>query len=239
METSINVYFYIVPLVVFGPLFLWVFYNFGLREFLKIPADIRRQRQREAETTAQFAAERARKRGDGPTGMVRGPNRSPLGLVMQAITYAWFAAVIGILASSPQYAHQAAGAALIKLNLNHPGLRKVKCHKRSAKELAKLAANMRSLTDCPRERWPVYVELELDGDVIFSEEAAPAGIAGDGPSSFYRTFTVPAGSHRMTMRLRDQGASGFGYEATHQADIIARQVVAVQFDAAEGGFIVK
>lgn len=239
MDNSINVYFYLVPLVVFGPLFLWVFYNFGLREFLKVPGDIRRQRQRAAETTAQFAAERARKRGVGPTGMVRGPNRSPLGFVMQAITYVWFAAVIGIFASSPPYAHKAPGTALIKLSLNHPGLRKVKCRKRSVGELAKLAANMRSATDCPRRRWPVYVELELDGGVIFTGEAEPAGIAGDGSSNFYRTFTVPAGRHRMTLRLRDDGAAGFGYETTHEADIVARQVLAVQFDAGKGGFIVR
>ncbi len=239
MDPSINVYFFIIPLIVFGPLFLWVFYNFGLREFFKIPDDMRRKRQREAETTAQFAAERARKRGVGPTGMVRGPNRSPLGFFMQAISYIWFAAVIGMFASSPPYTHKPPGAALIKLSLNHPGQRKVKCRKRSAKELAKLAPNMRAVSDCPRRRWPVYVELELDGAMIFAGAAEPAGIAGDGPSSFYRTFTVPSGEHRISLRLRDEGAAGFGYEATHEAEIAARQVVAVQFDSAKGGFIVR
>lgn len=239
MDAPINVYYFIVPVVVFGPLFLWIFYNFGLKEILKIPGEIRRKRSRDAKAEEKFEAERARKRGTGEIWLVRGPNKSPFGIFMQGMTYIWFAAVIGIFASSPPYLYRSAEMALIKLSLNHPGQRLIECSKRTAKDLAKLEPNMRAKVSCPRERWPVHVELMLGNETIFSESAKPAGISGDGPSSFYETFIVPAGQHRMTLRLRDKGESGFNFESIQDLEISPRQVVAAQFDPAKGGFVIK
>ncbi|NQW00115.1 MAG: hypothetical protein HQ483_10490 [Rhodospirillales bacterium] len=158
---------------------------------------------------------------------------------MQGLTFAWFAGSIGFFASSLAYEYRSPDMALIKLSLNHAGQRKVECTTRSAKELAKLEPNMRAKLSCPRERWPVHVELELDSRVLFKESAKPAGLSTDGPSSFYKSFVVPAGQHQLTLRLRDRGDTGFGFEATQQLTIAPRQVIAAQFNAARGGFIIR
>ena len=239
MPTSINDYFFIVPVIVFGPLFLWIFYNFGVKEIIKIPGEIRRKRTRDTEAEAKFEAERVRKRGTGEIWLVRGPNKTIFGFFMQGMTFIWFAVVIGFFASSPPYLYRSTEMALIKLSLNHPGQRLVECSKRTAKDLAKLEPNMRAKVSCPRERWPVHVELMLGDETVFSESAKPAGFSGDGPSSFYETFIVPAGQHRLTLRLRDKGESGFNFESTQELEILPRQVVAAQFDPAKGGFVIK
>ena len=239
MDSSANVYFYIVPVLVFGPLFLWIFYNFGLKELIKIPGAVRRERAQDAIAAAALDEARKRKRGTGAIWLVRGPNKTPFGLIMQALTFVWFASLIGFFASSPPYVYKSPKTAAIKLSLSHPGQRKVECARRSARELAKLAPNMRAPMSCSRERWPVYVELELNGDVIFKGRAEPAGLSADGPSSFYRTFDLPSGKHHLTMRLRDDGGSGFGFEVAREMKFLPRQVVAIQFDADKGGFIIK
>lgn len=239
MESSINVYFFIVPVIVFGPLFLWIFYNFGLKELLKIPDEMRRKRSRDSKAAVAFEEERNRKRGTGAIWLVRGPNKSPFGFVMQGLTFIWFAVLIGFFASSPPYLYRSPELALIKLSLNHPGQRRVECTKNSAKDLAKLQPNMRAKTSCPRERWPVHIELALDNKTIFSESAKPAGLSRDGPSSFYETFVISAGRHQLTLRLRDKGETGFNFESSQELNVSSRQVVAAQFNPAKGGFILK
>ncbi|MBL6929019.1 MAG: hypothetical protein ISR44_07575 [Rhodospirillales bacterium] len=239
MSSSVNVYFFIAPLIVFGPLFLWLLYSFGLREIAKIPGEIRRQNKLNSEKEDRFERERARKRGRGPVGVVRGANTSVLGLFAQAITYAWFAAVVGILASSPPYFFSAPEDAQIKLSLSHPGKRKVECRLRSREELAKLPPNMRAPKDCPRERWPVFVELEVDGKRIFAKSAAPKGIANDGPSIFYQAFSVPAGPHRLTMRLRESGNEGFDFRRSETVTLDNSQVLVAGFDSASHSVFFK
>lgn len=239
MDTPVNVYFFIVPVVVFGPLFLWVFYNFGLKELIKIPGEMRRKRTRDTKAVIEFEAERVRKRGTGEIWLVRGPNKSPFGFFMQGMTFIWFAVLIGFFASSPPYLYQSPEMALIKLSLNHPGQRLIECSKTGAKELAKLEPNMRAKMSCPRERWPVHIEMVLDNETVFSESAKPAGLSHDGPSSFYETFVVPVGQHQLTLRLRDKGEDGFSFETTQDLHISSRQVVAAQFNAAKGGFVIK
>ena len=64
----------------------------------------------------------------------------------------------------------------------------------------------RSATSCERGRWPVYVELDLDGKALYRGEHQPAGLWDDGPSSVYRRFEIPAGRHRLDIRLRDDGS---------------------------------
>jgi hypothetical protein len=239
MEALGDAYYSLFPLLVFGPLFLWLLYNFGLKEILKIPREMRHRRRQEAAAAERFETERARKRGKGPVGIVRGANRTAIGFFAQAVTYAWFAAVIGYLASSPPYTFAGAQTARIKLSVSHPGQRKVACRKRSLKELAELPANMRAPQDCPRERWPVHVEMELDGDVAFSQQSRPKGLSGDGPSIFYQAFQVPSGAHRITLRLREKGQSGFDHEITRLVDLAPGRSLAITFDALKGGFNIR
>jgi len=239
MESFEANYFFIVPIIVFGPLFLWIFYNFGVRELIKIPGELRRKKNREAVAEADILAERTRKRGTGAVWLIRGPNKTAFGYFMQGITFLWFAGLIGFFASSPPYLYQDPQMALVKLSFSHPGQRQVECSTRSAKELAKLELNMRAKLSCPRERWPVYFELELDNQILFGEAAKPAGFSNDGPSSFYQTFVVPAGQHRLILRLRDKGEDGFSFETAQMLQISPRQVVAVQFHATKGGFTVR
>lgn len=132
------------------------------------------------------------------------------------------------------------GQALIKLSLSHPGRRKEECRRRSREELAKLAPNMRAPLVCSRERWPVLVELDLNGKSIFARTVNPAGLSADGQSSFYSTFAVPAGRHRIAVRMRDRG-DGQGFDYTHDAwiTIAPAQALVVGFVEDERNFFIE
>ena len=158
-------------------------------------------------------------------------------IVLQAVSYALFAAFIGYFSSAPPYRHLAPGRAVVKLSLNHAGERKQECRSRTPDELAKLAPNMRAQLDCPRERSDVRVELEMDGTILARAEAAPSGLSRDLPSNIYRRIEVAAGRHVFRARLADTATGEFRHQGEATIDLAPGRVLVVDFAASKGGFI--
>jgi hypothetical protein len=158
---------------------------------------------------------------------------------LQAACYAAFIAVVGYFATSPLYVHLPAGEALVKLSFQHAGERKEACHERTPEELAKLAPNMRAASVCPRERAPVEVEVAMDGRPLFAIVAQPTGLAKDGASTVYRRIAVPAGSHRVVAKMKDTVAGDFRFLAERTVDLAPGQVLVIDFDAKEGGWVFR
>ena len=155
----------------------------------------------------------------------------------QLALYAAFGVVVATFAAGPPYERVAPDRAVVKLSFSHAGERREPCRTLSPEELAALAANMRSGVDCPRERVPVVVELEIDGTLVYRAALPPSGIAGDGPSSVYERFDVPAGPHRIRVRLRDTAReSGFDHEGMAAVRLAARQSFVIDFRPELGGF---
>lgn len=240
MDSSDFPYFAVLPLLVFGPLFLWILYNFGLKEIFKTPGEIRERRRLEREEAARDSARVLGKRARPEPVRRRAVRLPPLAWVGQGLAYAAFAAFIGYFSAAPAYTTLGPGQALVKLSLTHAGKRKVECRRRTREELAKLPPNMRAPQACPRERWPVLVELEVDGKPIYRKSVAPAGLSGDGPSSFYATFPVPAGTHHVALRVRDRGATrGFDYVREADVTLAPAQALVVGFRANDPAVFLK
>jgi hypothetical protein len=156
----------------------------------------------------------------------------------QGLVYALIAVVIGVLSDTPAYRGFPEDSAELVLSFSHGGARKGACRELSPEELAELAPNMRRPKVCPRERVPVTVRLELDGNVLIERALPPAGLAGDGPSRIYAHFAVPAGVHRLAAFLRDTAReTGFDYAAEKTVSLAADARFVVDFRADHGGFI--
>ena len=163
--------------------------------------------------------------------------RQLIGIVLQALFYIGFMAVVGYFSTRPAYTHQDPSLALVKLSFSHAGERKEDCRQLSPEEIANLAPNMRRPMKCGRERVPLHVELLLDGRMIYSAELPPSGLAGGGESSAYQRFPVPPGTHRLTARLRDtRREHGFDHERTETVTLSPRQNFVIDFKADTGGF---
>lgn len=159
-------------------------------------------------------------------------------ILLQVPAYAAFAAFIGYFSTSPPYHPIAPGHALVKLSFTHAGERREACRERSAAELAKLAPNMRSPLDCPRERSPVVVEIEMDGAPILDATAQPTGLRRDLPSTVFRRTEVPAGRHAFRARLADGPDGAFRHEARGEFDLAPGRILVIDF-AAPGGFLFR
>jgi ferredoxin/coenzyme F420-reducing hydrogenase delta subunit len=168
------------------------------------------------------------------------PSRSlpaPVRFAAQLLTLASLAALIGWFSTRPTYAQLGHDAALLKLSFSHAGQPLKPCRRYSPEELAKLPFDQRRATTCERGRWPVYLELDLDGRSVHRGIHQPAGLWNDGPSTVYARFPVPAGRHRLDARLRDSGrATGFDYSGAATVTLEPGQNFVIDFQGTEGGF---
>ena len=157
--------------------------------------------------------------------------------MIRAAMFAAFMAPVGYFSTSPVYSPLTPGEAVIKLSFAHQGRVAGECRQRSAEELAKLPPNMRAPLDCARRRAPVRVQLEIDGSLRLDRSIAPSGLSGDGASYLYERFVVPAGEHRLQVRLGDRSdGEGFDYQRSDTVRLRERQVLVIDFDAQHGGF---
>jgi ferredoxin/coenzyme F420-reducing hydrogenase delta subunit len=175
--------------------------------------------------------------GHESAGQPAAPQRRPLRLVLQAACYAAFVVVIGVLATRPTHAWIPEDHAVVLLSFSHAGQPLEPCRRYSPEELAKLPFAERSATTCKRGRWPVRVQLDVDGSPRYAATHEPAGLWNDGPSSAYVRLVLPAGAHRIDVRLDDDGQPAeYRYAASRDVTLGAGQNYVIEFDSTAGGF---
>jgi len=163
------------------------------------------------------------------------PSASPRRLIAwvgQFLLYGAFAGIIALFSGWPAYRQLDVNQALIKLSIVHEGQRVAPCRQLSAKELEALPPNMRAPSQCPRERSPLLVEVDVDGRLAQRQRARPSGLSRDGSASLYQRLPVRAGRHVVSVRLRDSARSeGFDYQGKAQVELVPGQILVVDFDS--------
>ena len=157
--------------------------------------------------------------------------------VVQAILYGLFAVCVGYFSIAPTYRYADPHVAVIKLSLSHAAQRVKECVKLTPQQINERAVKGEPLNECERERRPVSVELDVDGETALRLTALPSGLWGDGPASVYERLNIAAGPHTITARLRDSaGEDGWDYEHTENVNLIPGRYFTITFRAETGGF---
>ena len=156
---------------------------------------------------------------------------------LQAVAYIAFAYCIASFATTPVYRYADPAMAGVKLSLSHAADRVEPCVPLTPEQIAEFARNMRRTEACVRERLPLIVELDVDGETVISLIAGPSGLWDDGPASVYERFELPPGSHTIAARLRDTARTdGWDYESTAEVDLQPGRYFVVSFKASTGRF---
>jgi hypothetical protein len=157
----------------------------------------------------------------------------------QLALYVPLMALLGYFSTGPRFSVVAPGEALMRVSFIHATERRQPCRERSAEELQKLPPNMRASQDCPRERSPLLVEIELDGAVVLRREAQPSGLRRDGNVAVYQRLSLPAGRHRIVARLRDRPEGAFNHVREESVELGQGQLLLIDFNPARGGFVFR
>jgi hypothetical protein len=163
---------------------------------------------------------------------------NPVKTVGQFIVIGALFAGVAALSNHPVYRQTPPGTGIIMLAFVHSADRRNECRRLTPEEIAKLAPNMRRTQDCPRERRPLLVELDVGGRTIYQASLHPTGIAGDGPSRVYERFVMPAGQYDVAVRMRDTPRTdGFDHERHERVALATDQMLVIDFRAESGEFM--
>lgn len=157
----------------------------------------------------------------------------------QLALYAPLMAILAYFSTEPRFSVVAPGEALVRVSFIHATQRRQACRERTPEELAKLAPNMRAALDCPRERSPLLVEVELDGRLVLRREVQPSGLRRDGNAVVYERMALPAGRHRIVARLRDRPEGDFNFIRDETLELAGGRSLIIDFNAAQGGFVFR
>lgn len=166
-------------------------------------------------------------------------DRKPLRYLLQAFNYAVFMGIVWYFASAPAVRLIDDDEAKLTIAFAHAGQLREPCRKLSQEELNKLAPNMRKVDDCPRERSPVIIEATLDGEPVYGAELPPPGLFGDGGVDVFYSAKIPAGEHRLTLKMNDSvRIEGFNHEFDRVVTIDPAQILLIGFDN-KTGFVIR
>lgn len=165
---------------------------------------------------------------------------APSRLLLQALNYTAFMAVVWYFSQYPLYHNIRDDQAVLTLAFSHTGKRVAECVTRTPEELAQLAPNMRAAFDCPRERSPVTVELRLDNEPALQMERPAPGLYSDQGIHIYQEVTVNAGQHLLALWMNDDvNAEGPTYQYQQTIDLEPAQRLVLTFDATREEFILR
>lgn len=157
---------------------------------------------------------------------------TPMHWIGQAVAYGLVALFIGHFSNSPKYQHLPPGEAMLKLSLRHSGQVLGECHQRSQEELEKLPPTLRAPVSCSRERSPLEIELQVNGETRISEIVQPRGLHKDGMASIYHRLNVPSGPVELRVRMKDHlDQKEFPYAVERTVELRPGQVLVIDFDS--------
>jgi hypothetical protein len=155
--------------------------------------------------------------------------------LLQAFNYTLFMGIVWYFASAPSISLIGENEARLTIAFAHAGQLREPCRMLSQEELNQLAPNMRKLDDCPRERSPVTIEAELDGESIYHAVLQPPGLFDDGGVDVFHSARIRAGDHRLVLRMNDSvRIDGFNHEFNQDVTIEPARILLIGFDARRG-----
>ncbi len=164
----------------------------------------------------------------------------PLQWFGQFLLYGLFALTIGVFTQWPPYHPIAADQAVIKISVARLGEPVGECRRLSEEELAKLPPNMRDPIQCPRERSPLSMSVDLDGTNTLERTVQPGGLSRDGAAAIYERLVVPAGEHDIHVRFNSDIRPGAPvHELRSTVNLAPGQVLVVDFDPEKGGVVLQ
>lgn len=142
--------------------------------------------------------------------------------------------------------------ALLKIAFKHSGKRIVDCdetalikqagqmYRKSLKDVGRVSMDNAMMNGCPRERYPVSVNVMLDGAQLLRKDFSPTGIKNDMASYVYDEFTVKPGERRVTVSLWDTGRKETpDYSLDETVSFADRQTLLIRVDDVAGKLVIE
>lgn len=196
-----------------------------------------------------------KKKEEAKEGVVAAPKeKEPLNIAA-IIKVAAVLLILGIpvfFLSAPSYRYYPADESALKVGFKHSGKRVVECdeaelikkegerYRKALKSEGQVKMDIAKLAGCPRERFPVAIELAVDGKVILDKAYVPTGIKKDMASYIYDEFTIQPGVHKVSVRMYDKKKEGEPeFTLVETVEFKPREIRLVRFDDKENRLVIE
>lgn len=195
-----------------------------------------------------FVVWREMRRGkaqEAKLGIVTPKKKEPFALkaFLRAAAIMFFMIAPVLYISSASYSFYSPKQAALKVAFKHIGRRIADCseadliktegerYRKLLKDTRQVQMNIAKLANCPRERHPVVVEIEMDGRSILKKAYSPTGFKKDMASYIYEEFLIEPGKHTLSARLYDKGLdAGPAYTLEDKMDIKPAEIKLIRVD---------
>jgi ferredoxin/coenzyme F420-reducing hydrogenase delta subunit len=124
---------------------------------------------------------------------------------------------------------------VLAVSFRHAGAIEEQCRELSAEEKARQPPHMRHDTECHRKRAAVRLEVSVDGAPAATRRYEPKGLWGDGAAKALEEFPLPAGRHRVAVRIGESAdESTWAFSEEREVELRDGERRAVVFDRAHG-----
>lgn len=123
--------------------------------------------------------------------------------------------VLVLVLSDADYTFSDPGKGMLTVSIKAHGQRLVECdefavleaeaekYRAQLEETKQAKMKLKKLGDCSRERYPIYVEIYIDGELVSGRYYQPSGWNKDGPSYIFKKYPVEPGVHSVDVLMRD------------------------------------
>jgi hypothetical protein len=145
-----------------------------------------------------------------------------------------------ILAVDLPYAPYPSNVGEIKVSLTHGGqFREASARGLTQQQLDRLppGAKVENVTGAPR--YPIYLEIDVDGAPRVRKTVPPTGLRQDGPSFALENILLPPGEHQVEIRLDDRGEAKPQAMYSGVVTVKPGEVRVLSFDSRQQTFVLK
>ena len=149
-------------------------------------------------------------------------------------------ALITLLLSDAPYTFFDLEDSMLRFSIKHAGRHVKEEAMPTAEELKKLPPHMRVRVPKAGERFPVYVEVEIDGKKVISNSYKPGGLKQEGASYAYEKVIVAPGIHKVIVRMSDTGSpEHFDFVYDKELEFKAGRQICIDFDGGKKEFYIR
>lgn len=188
--------------------------------------------KRTAPSTGEMA--KAASKGAGPV---------DIGAALKVAIIIGFLTIPVVYHSDSSYSFYTASDASIKVAFKHSGKRIGNCdeaetirkegerYRELLKESKHGKVGIEKFAGCPRERFPVVVEIAIDGKKVLDKAYEPTGIEKDMASYISEEFVIRPGVHKVYAALTDSGGKDNpDYKLEETVELKSSEIKLIMFD---------
>ncbi|MEK6726247.1 MAG: hydrogenase iron-sulfur subunit [Deltaproteobacteria bacterium] len=161
-------------------------------------------------------------------------------MTVAGIIFLAIPAALTLVFSDYPYSFYRQKDSMLMFSFKHSGKHIAEEKKLTPEELMKLPPHMRGRSAKSGKRYPVYAEVEIDGEKIISNSYTAGGLKAEGSAYAYEKIIVTPGIHKVKIQMSDTDSRDqFDYTYEQELEFKPSRQICIDFSNATKSFFIR